>query len=183
MTVAQESDLRFVPRRSRGGVPTASRRTPNTCLSVWSARCLLRRMFRLRAVGAQGPPLNAESFDWRVAAQRQGVCYLRFLESTFVLRVLIRRGALALIRGSDVLRGFVCAKQRSSTVCLRRCFGRRVSSRRSPQDSLCLRATTCRKVGYFTLISSTVSCDVPSCARRQLVALPVARLRRDRVHQ
>ena len=68
-------------------------------------------MFRLRAVGAQGPPLNAESFDWRVAAQRQGVCYLRFLESTFVLRVLIRRGALALIRGSDVLRGFVCAKQ------------------------------------------------------------------------
>ena len=106
-----ECSLRFVPRRSRGGVPTASRRTPNTCLSVWSARCLLRRMFRLRAVGAQGPPLNAESFDWRVAAQRQGVCYLRFLESTFVLRVLIRRGALALIRGSDVLRGFVCAKQ------------------------------------------------------------------------
>ena len=92
-------------------------------------------MFRLRAVGAQGPPLNAESFDWRVAAQRQGVCYLRFLESTFVLRALIRRGALALIRGSDVLRGFVCAKQRNSTVCLRRCFGRRVSSRRSPQDS------------------------------------------------
>ena len=67
-------------------------------------------MFRLRAVGAQGPPLNAESFDWRVAAQRQGVRYLRFLESTFVVRVLIRRGALALIRGSDVLRGFVCAK-------------------------------------------------------------------------